>query len=224
MGRDASVIGVDNPCWRPRANSAGSNYQQTVIGFPNSTAERRDEWENMNHHILCRGCDKSIIGVRYQCASCPSQPSSSAYNLCEDCEAVSFTLHDAMHIFVKIPRPVDRPIENSRPLITPIYEIPAGQDRDGNRYGEGYRDYLSRIKHNAALCDRCVDHIYGTWYRCANCDADLCEFCEQLSVHDSTHVFLVIKSAVDMTKFRRAVDHDNPTRKIGVLDHVVFAS
>ncbi|KAF8327205.1 uncharacterized protein EI90DRAFT_2833823, partial [Cantharellus anzutake] len=202
MGRDASVIGVDNPCWRPRANSAGSNYQQTVIGFPNSTAERMDEWENMNHHILCRGCDKSIIGVRYQCASCPSQPSSSAYNLCEDCEAVSFTLHDAMHIFVKIPRPVDRPIENSRPLITPIYEIPAGQDRDGNRYGEGYRDYLSRIKHNAALCDRCVDHIYGTWYRCANCDADLCEFCEQLSVHDSTHVFLVIKSAVDMTKFR----------------------
>lgn len=68
-------------------------------------------------------------------------------------------------------------------------------------------DYLPRIRHPAALCDRCVDHIYGTWYRCANCDTDLCEDCEQMSIHDPTHVFLMIKSVVDMGKFRYVSRH-----------------
>lgn len=62
-----------------------------------------------------------------------------------------------MHVFIKIPAPVDRPIEFPFPLLPPVcvnyilmktngvktilsrYDIPAGQDRDGNRYGEDFK-------------------------------------------------------------------------------------
>lgn len=63
--------------------------------------------------------------------------------------------------------------------------------------------YLQSVKHNSAICDRCIEPIHGEWFRCANCDADLCEDCEQVGVHDARHVFLVFKSTIDMQKFRR---------------------
>ncbi|KAF8311396.1 hypothetical protein DL93DRAFT_2061136 [Clavulina sp. PMI_390] len=195
-GRDAPAIAVGDGARgpRPRANSLESTYQKTVIGAPRSATINKD------HHILCRSCNKSIIGLRYQCASCPSLP--TAYNLCEDCEGISFTVHDPMHIFIKITRPVDRPIESAAPLLPPIYDIPAGQDRDGNHYGEDFKGYLRSVPHTGTYCDHCMTPIYGEWFRCANCDADFCEGCEQLKVHDSTHVFLVIKSTLDIREFR----------------------
>jgi hypothetical protein len=155
-------------------------------------------------------------------------------------------------------------------LPTFSYDVPAGQDRDGNRYGENYKgdfhstldlgtpvlmqllpEYLAGIVHSAAICDRCIEPIHGEWFRCANCDADLCEDCEAIGVHDARHVFVVFKSSVDMFKFRwvallailfmdllvltissltfgstnsRAVDLDNSQRRIGLLSHVVYAS
>src|SRR5258708_29884359 len=65
MGEDARVIGGDTLHSRPRANSMGSNYQQTVIGLLNSGVSRGgDEWEDLNHHILCRGCEKGRRDIR----------------------------------------------------------------------------------------------------------------------------------------------------------------
>ncbi|KAF9519501.1 hypothetical protein BS47DRAFT_1379288 [Hydnum rufescens UP504] len=221
-GRDAPALdgasgGGRN---RSRANSFGSSYQQTVVGVSHSGGGPRGE--KLDHHISCRSCHRSIIGTRYQCASCHSVPSS--YSLCSDCEKTSFAIHDAMHVFIKIPRPVDRPIESPLPLLVPVYDVPAGQDRDGNRYGENFKEYLAGIVHSAAICDRCIEPIHGEWFRCAHCDADFCEDCEAIGVHDSRHVFIVLKSSVDMFKFRRAVDLDNTHRRVGVLNHVVYAS
>jgi len=197
-GRDAPALGAPGP--RPRANSFESSYQQTVIGPPRSS-DRKGNRASMEHHILCRACNRPIVGLRYQCASCPSLPTS--YSLCDDCERISFTMHDPMHVFLKITAPVDRPIEFPFPLLPPVYDIPAGQDRDGNRYGEDFKVYLQSVKHNSAICDRCIEPIHGEWFRCANCDADLCEDCEQMGVHDGRHVFLVFKSTIDMPRFRR---------------------
>lgn len=62
--------------------------------------------------------------------------------------------------------------------------------------------YLQSVRQISAICDRCIEPIHGEWFRCANCDADLCEDCEQVGVHDPRHVFLVLKSTIDMQKFR----------------------
>jgi len=218
-GRDAPALDSRGP--RPRANSSESSYQQTVMGAARSSDRKGIRALSMEHHIVCRACNRPIVGLRYQCASCPSLPSS--YSLCEDCERISFTVHDPMHVFIKITAPVDRPIESAYPLLTPVYDIPAGQDRDGNRYGEDFKEYLSSVKHDSAICDRCIEPIHGEWFRCANCEADLCEDCEQVGVHDARHVFLVFKSTMNMQKFRRAVDLDNDRRQIGVLRHLVYA-
>lgn len=43
-----------------------------------------------------------IVGTRYACANCTS------YDLCEKCEALD--LHDHTHVFLKIRRPLPRPI------------------------------------------------------------------------------------------------------------------
>jgi hypothetical protein len=65
-----------------------------------------------------------------------------------------------------------------------------------------YTAYLASITHKAAICDRCIEPIHGRWFRCANCDVDFCEDCEQMGIHDGRHVFLVFKSTLDMPKFR----------------------
>jgi len=241
-GRDGPVLvatfdGDDNlGVLRPRADSFGSTYQQTIVGGGQTIVGggktivgggqrgRRSEQasQDMDHRLKCRGCNRSIQGVRYQCASCHSIP--SAYNLCANCEKISFTFHDAMHVFIKIPRPVDRPIESHLPLLAPLYDVPAGQDRDGNWYGENFKEYLRTIEHRNTLCDRCIEPIRGEWYRCANCDADLCEDCEGVGVHDPTHVFLVFKSSVDMKSFVRSYDMENRQRRVGLISHTVYAS
>ncbi|XP_004707554.2 next to BRCA1 gene 1 protein [Echinops telfairi] len=63
-----------------------------------------------NWHIACSGCQRKIIGVRYQCSLCPS------YNICEACEAGPYT-HDSNHVLLKLRRPVagsSEPLAHSR--------------------------------------------------------------------------------------------------------------
>lgn len=36
---------------------------------------------------------------------------------CSECEARSYAVHDPMHIFFKLPRPVDKPIEYDYALL-----------------------------------------------------------------------------------------------------------
>jgi len=62
--------------------------------------------------------------------------------------------------------------------------------------------YLKQLKHDSAICDRCMDRIQGEWFHCVYCPQDLCETCEALDTHDDTHFFVVFKSDMNMSEFR----------------------
>lgn len=80
-GRDAPNLQstANNPSeGTKRSNSSGSNYAATVIGPGNEAA--MDGTHRMDHGMNCNGCGNRIIGVRYQCAGCPS-PDGEGYSL-----------------------------------------------------------------------------------------------------------------------------------------------
>lgn len=56
--------------------------------------------------------------------------------------------------------------------------------------------------HKSAVCDRCMTHIVGEWFRCVYCAKDLCDACEAVDTHNDTHFFMVFKSMVNMKAFR----------------------
>lgn len=153
MGRDAAHVQAASPNGHARRNSLGSAYSHTVLG---SGARVDATAVAAEHGIACDGCAQvrpsiscplssladpvfnvtaqPIMGVRYQCANCPSYPKSislvrgaffaqssrpkalSLYLQCERCEARSYALHDPWHVFFKLPRPVDRPLVLQPPL------------------------------------------------------------------------------------------------------------
>ncbi|KAH9172966.1 hypothetical protein EDB89DRAFT_2069196 [Lactarius sanguifluus] len=167
------------------------------------------------HPQGCNSCEEPIIGVRYQCLSCPSKPSS--FNLCSDCEVKSYRVHNPMHTFLKIPRPVDipGPLESELPIIPILYRYPAGPAPGSpSDISSDPEAYLRDLKHSFARCGRHGSRgrgrIIGKWYRCAFCAKDLCANCEALDTHDSTHTFLVFKAPVDEQVFRQLVNIENP--------------
>jgi len=171
--------------------------------------------------LFCSGCSMPIIGVRYQCANCPSSPTS--YSLCSSCEERSYFRHDPLHVFIKIPRPVSKQIESPFDLIPKLYKIPAGPP-PGSFNPSDPKEYLKNVVHKAALCDRCMDRvgIQGEWFRCAYCAKDLCDNCEALDTHNDSHVFLVFKSIVDMQVFRDFADLDNPNGSPPVIPYRIY--
>ncbi|EJD07260.1 uncharacterized protein FOMMEDRAFT_137648 [Fomitiporia mediterranea MF3/22] len=227
QGRDAPNV-RRTPSGRSRADSIHDADAVTVIGGGGSTKHgrglsRNGEPKSMEHHILCKGCNQSIVGVRYQCAACPSTK-GTAYSLCEKCEPRSYLLHDPMHIFFKLPRPVDRPIESQFPVVPLLYKQPAGP-RPGETLNSSHpKAYLSSLHHTAALCDHCMDRISGEWFRCVYCPKDLCDVCENLNAHNPTHFFYVFKAPVDMQLFRVVAELDNPNGSPPVLKYPVYYS
>ncbi|TFK51852.1 hypothetical protein OE88DRAFT_1718587 [Heliocybe sulcata] len=196
-GRDAAKIGCE-PC---PGSPDMSCYARTVVS---SSAKESDAGLGMtDHRMLCDGCGLNIFGVRYQCASCPSSP--KAFSLCEQCEQRSYMLHDSWHIFVKLPRPVDRPLESARELIPKIYTAPVGP-RQGAVRSAHPEEYLESVLHTHTWCDRCMTRIQGRWFHCGFCPKDLCSDCEAMDTHDHTHVFLVLKAPVNLQFFKRDAD------------------
>ncbi|KAI0046964.1 hypothetical protein FA95DRAFT_1290328 [Auriscalpium vulgare] len=173
--------------------SVASEAERTVSG----TADGDD-----SHLMMCNSCGGDIVGERFQCLSCPSKPSS--YNLCANCEKRSHLVHDPMHLFLKLRRPVDYkdPLESEFPLIPRLYSIPAGPTNRYTSMGADPEAYLLNLVHSFALCDRDLNRIRGKWFRCAYCAKDLCADCERVDTHDDTHAFLVLKAPVDMQSFR----------------------
>ncbi|PFH51867.1 hypothetical protein AMATHDRAFT_84931 [Amanita thiersii Skay4041] len=151
------------------------------------------------HQTFCSHCRQLIVSVWYQCANCPSLPAS--FNLCQNCEERSYELHNPSHVFFRLPRPVDRPLESGTPFLPEImYRAPAGPSRLLSiRYGP--KDYLRELLHTSAMCDCCFEPILGEWFRCVYCPRDLCNTCLALDTHDDTHFFLVFKSVVDIQVF-----------------------
>ncbi|XP_066442911.1 next to BRCA1 gene 1 protein isoform X2 [Eleutherodactylus coqui] len=58
--------------------------------------------------LACSNCKKRILGIRYQCSTCPS------FSVCEQCEAEGCD-HDANHLFLKMRRPVEPCAEEPHP-------------------------------------------------------------------------------------------------------------
>ncbi|KAM6164329.1 next to BRCA1 gene 1 protein [Rhynchocyon petersi] len=80
--------------------------QSPVLGSSSSEVSMRISEDTLflpenqfNWHIACSSCQRTIIGVRYQCSLC------SSYNICEDCEAGPYA-HDSDHVLLKLRRPV----------------------------------------------------------------------------------------------------------------------
>ncbi|KAH7097192.1 hypothetical protein BKA62DRAFT_717274 [Auriculariales sp. MPI-PUGE-AT-0066] len=176
---------------------------------------------NVAHEIDCAVCSKPIIGVRYQCASCPAPAASETFSLCEGCHNGSHEVHELSHVFVKLPRPVIRPLVSSSPLVPPTLYKYTGRNMPNASREEIVTAFFKHNAHPSTLCDWCITQIEGNWYRCTDCGKDLCEACEtsKLLEHDDRHVFMVFRSQVDMVALSIIIDLENPRP---ILKHPVY--
>ncbi|KAI0306089.1 hypothetical protein B0F90DRAFT_1695946 [Multifurca ochricompacta] len=220
-GRDRADLRGVSPLLRSSPGSISSISPGTVSYDDEGGGDIEEDYVHLQ---TCNSCHEPIIGVRYQCLNCSSKPSS--FNLCSACEVKSYKVHDPMHVFLKVPRPVDipGPLESEFPIIPVLYRDPAGPGPGSPPAGVSGDPaaYLRDLTHAFALCDRHMMRIVGKWYRCAFCAKDLCADCEQLDTHDGTHVFLVFKAPVDMQAFRHFADLENQAGSPPVLHGKIY--
>ncbi|KAH8998274.1 hypothetical protein EDB86DRAFT_3076119 [Lactarius hatsudake] len=205
-GRDLTDLRGVSPLMHFSTGGISSLSTNTLSYGNDSRTDREGDYV---HPKICDACDEPMIGVRYQCLNCPSKPSS--FNLCSDCEVKSYKVHDPMHVFLKIHRPVDipGPLYSEFPIIPILYRHPAGPppgSPSANIPGDPAA-YLRDLTHSFTLCDRHMRRIVGKWYRCALCATDLCADCEVHDIHNDTHLFLVFKAPVDTQAFRCTFPH-----------------
>ena len=50
--------------------------------------------------------------------------------------------------------------------------------------------------HVNIFCDLCMDPIRGQWFHCVYCPRDLCDHCEEVDEHNTTHFSMVAKAPV----------------------------
>ncbi|RUS14462.1 hypothetical protein BC937DRAFT_93782 [Endogone sp. FLAS-F59071] len=89
--------------------------------------------QNSHVHVgvRCDGCQKWIRGVRYKCVNCPD------FDLCDNCEVSPLTKHDSTHVFLKVKRPLPRPMVSTQPLLPNLYSSDFS----------GYKGYFSPKVH-----------------------------------------------------------------------------
>ena len=79
-GRDAENVRRSS-VGQPQLDEMDTQDAATVLGGAKHRRNQGSESKkSMDHHVLCKGCTQPIVGVRYQCATCPSMR-SSVYNL-----------------------------------------------------------------------------------------------------------------------------------------------
>ncbi|KAH8109254.1 hypothetical protein DFH11DRAFT_1691207 [Phellopilus nigrolimitatus] len=195
-GRDSLYVQC-TPSRRVRADSLREADAVTIIGSGSKHARGgRCDHKALDLRIACKGCNQSNVGVRFQSVVRSSYCSVQ----CANCEQQSYLLHDPMHIFFKLPQPVDRPIESQFAILPILYVPIALPSRPADRLNSSHpKACLATLYHNVALCDRCMDRIKGVWFRCMYCAKDLCDVCENLNphAHDRTHFFYVFKAPVN---------------------------
>jgi next to BRCA1 gene 1 protein len=136
-------------------------------GYQYQTSRPKKSSRHRHEGISCDMCEKTVLGVRYKCSTCPD------YDLCEECviendsNEASGSGHGPGHIFLRIPLPLTQTRDNP-PIIS-------------NR---------SRWTHEGVNCVICEGSIVGYRYFCTVCGTSLCESCEQAGSHDLTHSLL----------------------------------
>ncbi|THH30104.1 hypothetical protein EUX98_g4071 [Antrodiella citrinella] len=195
---------------------------EPALDIPTIVTDNMGEASMVHAGVNCAHCLLEIVGARFHCAECTSvdicsncdsaglpgnldsadggHNSSHIMIKCANCEPRSYAVHDPTHIFFKLPRPVDTLIERDAPFVPPLYKIPAGPT--GNVNSQDPKAYLQTLTHKFAVCDRCMSHITGEWFRCVYCPKDLCFHCEAVDTHNNNHFFMVLKSQIDMDPFR----------------------
>ncbi|CAF2308908.1 unnamed protein product [Rotaria sp. Silwood2] len=114
-------------------------------------------------NITCDRCLMSpIVGDRYRCMFCPN------VDFCENCQSATNHQHDSKHPLMCV--------------------------RDSSVYASSiYLQNTSELIHLNSLCSSCfVSPIVGIRYQCMTCKTNLCEKCEFLSLHDTSHERLKI--------------------------------
>ncbi|OWZ68671.1 hypothetical protein AYX14_00879 [Cryptococcus neoformans] len=202
--RSSSPIGDNSTLYAPTATRV-----RNASPLPPSQIVNVSQRDALDHGVRCGNCNEWIMGRRYQCANCPSDP--VGFNLCSICELRSYRVHDPTHFFFKFDRPVHIPIRSYRPVLPPLYRHPVGKVPASALATINPRDptaYLKHVMHRDTLCDVHGDQIRGVWLRCAHCAAgfDICLEAERIADHDATHVFVVFKARVDMAAFRQLAD------------------
>lgn len=245
-GRDGPSVLSDSS--KKKAASEFSSYARTVVA---NGSHRPSGDPSEDHHIPCSACNQVALVSSYLRACthdptadlwCPlsvctlhiisyfSKPGrlhaflsilSLTLLQCASCEERSYLIHDPYHVFIKIPRPVDFPLEEQGPILPRVYSLPIHLPLlfliTFSRYkqpagsvpgmeGQHPLTYLRYLAHTNAVCDRCVQPIRGCWYRCAYCGMDLCDACEVNDTHNDAHVFIVFKAPVSVW---RNLEHDN---------------
>ncbi|KAH8104219.1 hypothetical protein DFH11DRAFT_1765448 [Phellopilus nigrolimitatus] len=214
------MIKIPIPLNSSKVQTASRRALQLWTGRDSLRRVRGDSlWEadaTLDLRIACKGCNQSNVGVRFQCAMCPATKTQS-YSL-----VPIVLLHDPMHIFFKLLRPVHRPIE-SQFAILPILYVPIAFLSHIVFLSSAVPAYLTTLYHNVALCDYCMDRIKGEWFRCVYCAKDLCDECENLNphAHDRTHFFYVFKAPVNTLI---VAELDNLEGSLPVLNYPVYYS
>lgn len=134
---------------------------------------------------------------------------------CSTCERDAHTFHNPLHAFLRITRPLHKPLPALSGILPILYDpssslrcdepsLSTGSTRSGSSDG---RPDGGLVLHQNVICDVCLEAISGAWIRCASCSAsfDLCSGCLNSVDHARDHVMLKLTRRVDMALFRSLV-------------------
>ncbi|KAG0043749.1 hypothetical protein BGZ83_011069 [Gryganskiella cystojenkinii] len=97
----------------PLARIHHKGHSFVPISYPGQISIKIDKTLHMG--VICDGCDGQINGIRYKCGNCPD------YDLCGNCEASPFPVHDPTHIMLKIRKPIQHRLGHAHSLLPMMY-------------------------------------------------------------------------------------------------------
>ncbi|KAA8645488.1 hypothetical protein EYZ11_009114 [Aspergillus tanneri] len=120
------------------------------------------------HAAICDGCDKSIVGVRYKCLTCPD------WDYCSECHLKASQRHPG-HRFAPLYEAIAEPLSS--------HEVHYGIFCDGPLCRSRPRsNYITGVRYKCSVCY----------------DTDFCAKCEALPTnpHNRTHPMVMLKTPV----------------------------